>query len=227
VAFRLERVVPWGRRLAEYRRMFDLRAADLARGVLDIGGGPASFTAEIARDGIRALAVDPLYAAAPEAIRRRFRATKDEVLAQAAANREAYRWEEIPSVAALGAARTEALETFLADFAAPEGRRRYAAGALPHLPFAAGSAGLALCSHLLFTYSAALGEDFHLAALRELCRVAAVVRVFPLVTMASEPSPLVAPLRRALRREGYAARIREVPYEFQRGGNQMMEVTAA
>ena len=38
---------------------------------------------------------------------------------------------------------------------------------------------LALCSHLLFLYSEQLTADFHLASIRELCRVAGEVRVFP------------------------------------------------
>ena len=42
--------------------MFSLTPADLSAGVLDCGGGPASFTAELSAARVRAVAVDPLYA---------------------------------------------------------------------------------------------------------------------------------------------------------------------
>ncbi|MFC7194994.1 hypothetical protein ACFQL4_10565 [Halosimplex aquaticum] len=51
-----------GRTFAEYRRMFDLGAEDLAdREILDCGGGAGAFTATAAELAERAVAVDPLY----------------------------------------------------------------------------------------------------------------------------------------------------------------------
>ena len=48
---------------------------------------------------------------------------------------------------------------------------------------------LALVSHFLILYSAHLSFDVYLAAVRELCRVASAVRIFPILTLAREPSP--------------------------------------
>ncbi|HEY3005001.1 MAG TPA: hypothetical protein VGJ44_21825, partial [Kribbellaceae bacterium] len=82
---------------------------------------------------------------------------------------------------------------------------------------------LALCSHLLFTWSDQLGEAWHLAALRELCRVAAEVRVFPLVVQGNgAPVLFLDPVRRAFEAEGVASSVRKVPYEFQRGADEML-----
>ncbi len=62
MAVLLDQIVPWGRSRNEYDLMFSLAEGDLSAGVLDCGGGPASFTAELAASGIRAISVDPIYA---------------------------------------------------------------------------------------------------------------------------------------------------------------------
>ena len=55
------------------------------------------------------------------------------------------------------------------------------------LPFNDGAFDLALCSHFPFLYSTQLGEAFHRAALREMCRVAVEVGVFPLLAHIGRP----------------------------------------
>jgi hypothetical protein len=61
-------------------------------------------------------------------------------------------------------------------------------------------------------------------AVREMCRVAAEVRLFPLLTLAGERSPYVDQTERELRSLDFSVFIENVPYEFQRGGNQMMRI---
>ena len=77
---------------------------------------------------------------------------------------------------------------FLADYRQAEPFGRYIAAELPQLPFADGVFDLAVCSHFLFLYSQHLSEDFHVASLAELCRVAREVRVFPLLELGNRPS---------------------------------------
>ena len=48
--------------------------------------------------------------------------------------------------------------------------------------------------------------------------------MFPLLALSAERSPYVDALQKQLGAEGYAITIEEVPYEFQREGNQMMRV---
>jgi len=60
MAVHLGQIVPWGRSCNEYCRMFNLAAQDLSGGVLDCGGGPASFTAELSALGHRAVSLDPI-----------------------------------------------------------------------------------------------------------------------------------------------------------------------
>ncbi len=124
----------------------------------------------------------------------------------------------------LGAVRMAAMRTFLDDYDAGRGEGRYVEAALPALPFADASFDLALCSHFLFLYTDQLGEDFHRAAIRELCRVGREVRVFPLLALGGRPSPFVSAASDEARAAGHEVAIERVPYEFQRGGNQMMRI---
>ena len=66
--------------------------------------------------------------------------------------------------------------------------------------------------------------QFHIQSIRELCRVAREVRVFPLLTLGGEPSPHVAAVTAALADVGVTMTIERVPYEFQRGGNEMLRL---
>ena len=61
-------------------------------------------------------------------------------------------------------------------------------------------------------------------AVQDLCRVAREVRIFPLLALGSRPSPYVDTIVEAARNSGCDVSIEMVPYEFQRGGNQMMRI---
>ena len=197
----------------------------MSGGVLDCGGGPASFTAELSACGNRAVSVDPIYVYSSTDIRARFEATAESMLSQVRATPGDWTWRYHRDPEDLLANRRAALERFLADYEHGLRSRRYIPGELPSLPFASGSFGLAVCSHLLFLYSDLLSEAFHIESVRELCRVANEVRVFPLLTLHCEPSPHVAPVRSALEAEGWTSEIVCVDYELQRGGNQMLKVS--
>jgi hypothetical protein len=101
---------------------------------------------------------------------------------------------------------------------------RYIAAALPTLSFQADTFDLALCSHFLFLYSAQLGEAFHRDALRDLVRVAPDVRVFPLLALGGTRSPFVDACVADLIAAGCDVTIEPVPYEFQRGANEMLRI---
>jgi hypothetical protein len=224
MAVHFDQIVPWGRSRAEYELMFDLSAPDLAGGVLDCGGGPSSFTAELSACGFRAVSVDPIYAFSGSEIRARFEVIVDSMLSQVRATPGDWTWSYHRSPDDLLATRRTALERFLADYESGLHEGRYHVGELPSLPFAPASFGLALCSHLLFLYSDLLTEDFHIRAVRELCRVAREVRIFPLLTLSRKPSPHLAAVRSALLADGWSSEVVSVNYELQRGGNQMLKI---
>ncbi len=224
MGFELENIVPWGRCLDEYMAMFALSEDDLAKNILGCGDGPASFNAELTSRGGSVVSVDPLYAYSPENIRQRIDETFDEVMAQTRRNRNAFVWENIPTVQALGQVRMAAMERFLADYVQGRRQQRYVAAALPKLPFEENCFQLALCSHLLFLYSDHLDASFHIQSILEMCRVASQVRIFPLLQLGGRPSSHIEPVRRYFEAREYDVEIVNVPYEFQRGADRMLRV---
>ena len=53
------------------------------------------------------------------------------------------------------------------------------------------------------------------------------VRVFPLLALGAVPSRHVDPVAGEMRRRGFHVTIEQVPYEFQKGGDQMMRICRA
>jgi hypothetical protein len=80
MAMQLERVVPFGRSLDEYVKMFNLTAADLQTSLLSVGDGPASFNAEGTKLGYKIKSIDPLYVFDAEPIRTRFYEVIDNII---------------------------------------------------------------------------------------------------------------------------------------------------
>jgi hypothetical protein len=222
--FTLDQVVPWGRSFDEYRRMFALTETDLRLNIVGCGDGPASFNAEATRRGARVVSFDPIYRWTAERIRERIAATRDQVLEQTRNDAGSFIWDTIRSVEELGEVRMAAMGEFLEDYETGKIAGRYVDGELPALPFADGSFDLALCSHFLFLYTSQLGEPFHRSAIREMCRVAGEVRIFPLLALGGQRSRYVESTVDGLRVDGYDVSIEKVSYEFQRGGNQMMRI---
>lgn len=225
--FTLGTVVPWGRSFDEYCSMFALSGHDLSLRILGCGDGPASFNAEATRRGMAVTSCDPIYHWDTVDIRKRIAATYDRIIDETRRNSDEFVWKSIRSVDELGQVRMAAMEGFLSDYRQGKADGRYIEAGLPSLPFADRSFDLALCSHLLFLYSVELGENFHRESLRELCRVAREVRVLPLLALGGQRSPYVDPCVADLRESGHDVSIESVPYEFQRGGNQMLRIRTA
>ena len=225
MSFKLESVVPWGRSLEEYIRMFNLTADDLRLKILDCAGGPASFNVEMTRQGYSVISCDPIYQFSVDEIAQRIQETYQTIIDGAKATREYFVWQDIQSPEHLGEIRMAAMQQFLEDLPLGIQQGRYILGELPMLPFDTKQFDLALCSHFLFTYSDLLSQEFHLASIQELCRVAGEVRIFPLLNNYSqEVSPLLPLVMEDLTAQGYNLDIQQVSYEFQKGGNQMLRV---
>jgi len=226
MGFTLGEVVPWGRSYDEYVAMFALADTDLHRHILGCGDGPASFNAVLTGWGGRVVSVDPLYQYSREEIRQRIDETFYLVMEQTRKNTHEFLWTTITSVEELGRLRLLAMESFLSDYRLGGAQKRYITGELPNLPFVDREFDLAVCSHLLFLYSEHLSEDFHVVSLQELCRVAGEARTFPLLELGARKSRHVEAVRARLTAAGYSVTVETVPYEFQRGGNQMMRIIA-
>ncbi|GAB3939367.1 SAM-dependent methyltransferase [Larkinella terrae] len=218
----LDSIVPWGRSLDEYRRMFNLTEADLAKTVLGVGDGPASFNAEMQQLGHSVVSIDPIYAFSASEIASRIEQTYDTVLEQLRLNADQYNWTEFRNPDELGEQRMRAMQRFLTDYETGKQQGRYRTESLPKLSFPDQSFELALCSHFLFLYSAHFSEAFHVEAVRELLRIADEVRIFPVVDLSGQRSPYVKTASSVWEKSGFSVEIVEVPYHFQKNGNQML-----
>lgn len=54
---RLSEVVPWGRSLIEYKKMFSLSDSDLGKKILGCGDGPACFNSELSKVGGKIISI--------------------------------------------------------------------------------------------------------------------------------------------------------------------------
>jgi len=224
MAFTLDKVVPWGRSYAEYVSMFGLTEAELGCRILGCGDGPAEFNTELTQRGGSVISVDPVYIFDVEQIKSRIAETYATVIAQLRKNQHDFVWDAIPSIEALGEIRMSAMTAFLADFEIGKQQGRYITGELPLLPFANAQFDIALSSHFLFLYSAHLSAEFHLQALQEMLRVAHEVRVFPLLALDGAISPYLSFISEEFTCRGFVVQIKNVAYEFQREGNQMLVI---
>jgi len=217
-------IVPWGRSLDEYCRMFSLTEADLALKILGCGDGPASFNYEMTKLGHDVISIDPIYQFTAEQIKTRIHETYQDVIKQTAEHQKNYIWTSIKSVEALGRIRMKSMTRFLTDFEKGKTEGRYITAELPNLPFKTQSFDLALCSHLLFLFSDKLDGNFHRLAIQEMLRIAKEVRIFPLQTHNVERSPNVDEMIKIFNDLGYKVEEIKVDYEFQKGANKMLKI---
>lgn len=223
----LEKVIPFGRSLDEYKAMFTLSDTDLGRKIVGIGDGPASFNAEMYALGKTVVSVDPLYAFRADEIENQFYAVVDNIIDQVKSSPDDWAWSYHRSPEHLKENRVNVLRRFVADYEKGKAEGRYIVGELPTLDLADRQFQLAVCSHFLFLYSDHLTYEFHRASVLEMTRVASEVRIFPLLTLALTQSPYVQPLIEELRSLGFVASVEKVSYELQRGGNEMLRIQKA
>jgi len=224
MAFTLDKVVLWGRSFDEYCAMFALSKEDLKKRILGCGDGPANFNCILTKRGGHIVSTDPIYHFSAGEIRNRISTTYEEVIQQTRKNMDEFVWDHIASVEELGGIRMNAMNDFLSDYRAAIKNGRYIEASLPALPFEDGAFDIAVCSHFLFLYSEQLSEDFHFQSIKELCRVSSETRIFPLLELGAKRSRHLEKIIDKLEKNGFAVEIKKVPYEFQKGGNEMMSI---
>ncbi|MFC6672304.1 class I SAM-dependent methyltransferase [Marinobacterium aestuariivivens] len=219
---RLDSIVPWGRSFEEYRSIFDLSDGDLQKKILGCGDGPACFNAELTQRGGNVVSVEPVYLFSGDQIRARIDEVYPQIMAQMADNTDKYLWESIESVDELGRVRMNAMQQFLSDYEQGLEAGRYLCASLPSLPFEDHRFDLALCSHFLFLYSDHFDLEQHIHAMKELCRIAAEVRVYPLLSLDGNPSRHLQAVMDALAADGIDTLLQPVDYQFQKGATEML-----
>ncbi len=220
----LESVVPWGRSFEEYKDMFSLTDLDLEKSILGCGDGPASFNVELTNRGGSIVSVDPTYVFDSASLKNRINEVYDEIMPQMYADAEKYIWDSISSVEELGNIRMAAMERFISDFDQGKVAGRYRNESLPNLSFGRHQFDIVLCSHYLFLYSEYVSLEQHILSVKELCRVAKEVRIYPLLSLNGEISSHLQSVISALNEDGLSAFLVDVKYQFQKGATQMLVV---
>lgn len=222
--FHYKDIVPWGRSFDEYLDMFNLSEDDLARDIVGVGDGPASFNTRMYQRGSPIVSVDPIYQHSEAELCQRIQETHKDIITQAFQNRDKFVWTRFSSVSELVAFRRQTMEAFCQDFETGKQQGRYIVAALPNLPFPDRQFDLVLSAHLLFFYSANRDLSFHLDAARELLRIGNEVRIFPIVDVNNSVSPFLLPVIRALEKDGITSSVETVPYHLQKTGNEMLRL---
>jgi hypothetical protein len=218
----LEDLVPWGRQLNEYVRIFQLTPEHLGRRILGCADGPSSFNAEMTSRGGNVISCDPLYAFSYHEIAARSRETNRELIEKLRHHPADYDWNYFADPEAVSRARIDALSTFLADFTDGKAQGRYLPAMLPQLPFANSAFELALCSFLFFLRPERHSIPFHVDGLTELVRVAREVRVFPVLQLDGREPDYAEDTYESLRAKKIEVSFESVPPTLHQGADKVL-----
>lgn len=220
----LERIVFIGRTYEEYLQMFNLKEADLVGGrILDCPAGACSFTAISNQLGSNVTAADIAYYYSTEELADKGVQDIEHAMSELSKVQDNFVWDYFESIEDLTQMRNKALNDNIKDQRQiPE---RYVPVVLPDLPFNDEAFDLTLSAHFLFMYSDRLDYDFHLRTVNELMRVTkGELRIFPLVDLSCQRYKHLDRLIDDLVRQGFAVEEMKVPYEFQKGANQVLSI---
>lgn len=223
MAFRLNSVVPWGRNMDEYMKMFRLSGSDMSKKIAGFGDGPASFNYEAAQKGCSVTSFDPIYRFSENELRQRIEEVRITVMRQTRENADNYVWTNIKSPEELENIRMSAMRMFLEDYERGKSEKRYIYHNLPdRLPFDENTFDIGLSSHFLLMYTE-LGYDFHIRSMIEMLRVCREIRIFPILDLDAKETELAADVIDYFK-NNYRVEITETEYEFQKGGSKLLTV---
>ncbi|APA00352.1 SAM-dependent methyltransferase [Flavobacterium commune] len=223
MAFELKNVVPWGRNLEEYTRIFKLTDSDYKSRIISFGDGPASFNFEMTKLDRKVVSLDPIYQFTRDELKQRIAETKDTILEQTKTNHNNFVWTNIKSIQDLEHIRMDAMNNFIDDFELGKTKERYIYHELPNsTKFSDLSFDLGLSSHFLILYSQ-LGLDFHIKSISEMLRICKEIRIFPILNLNAVKSEVLEGIIDYFKSD-YQISIDLVDYEFQKRGNQMLKI---
>lgn len=221
MTFILNDVVPWGRTMGEYRRMFELTDKDMKLKIASFGDGPASFNYEATKKGANITSYDILYQFCSIDIKNRIDEVKDIVMDQMQQNIDNYVWTQIKSLDELEKLRMGAMELFLQDYEIGKQERRYIYHSLPGgIEIDDKYYDIGLSSHFLLMYQN-LGYKFHIQAISEILRICKEIRIFPICDLDGNSTELTKQVINYFNKS-YDVSIVKSEYQFQKGENEML-----
>jgi hypothetical protein len=223
MAFELKDVVPWGRSLAEYVKIFKLTDSDLNSRIISFGDGPASFNSEMTKLGKMVVSLDPIYQFTKAELKQRINETKETVIEQTRMNQNNFVWKNIKNVDELEQIRMRAMADFIDDFELGKEQQRYLYHELPTLTkYDALEFDLGLSSHFLILYSQ-LGLNFHIQSINEMLRICNEIRIFPILNLNATKSEVLDAIIAHFNSD-FIVTIESSDYEFQKNGNEMLVI---
>jgi hypothetical protein len=223
MAFELKNVVPWGRTLEEYIKIFKLTDSDLNARIISFGDGPASFNSEMKQLDKTVVSLDPIYQFTKAELKQRINETKETVIEQIRSNTENYVWKDIKDVDQLEEIRMGAMSIFVDDFEKGKEQHRYIYHELPtKTKYDSLEFDLGLSSHFLILYSQ-LGLDFHIQSISEMLRICKEIRIFPVLNLNSTKSEVLEDIITHFNSD-FEVSIESSDYEFQKDGNKMLVI---
>jgi hypothetical protein len=223
MSFELKNVVPWGRNLEEYTKIFKLTDSDFNNRIISFGDGPASFNSELTKLNKTVVSLDPIYQFTKAELNQRIEETKGTVMKQMRMNLEKFVWKNIKNIDELEQIRMNAMSIFVDDYEKGKEQQRYIYHELPNqtkydnLEF-----NLGLSSHFLILYSQ-LGLDFHIRSISEMLRICKEIRIFPILNLNASKSEVLEDIITHFSIE-FNVKIESSDYEFQKEGNKMLVI---
>jgi hypothetical protein len=214
----------WIYNLKNYKEMYDLKEEEFEYYILDFPAGLSSFNAEMLQMGYdNVISGDRLYQLEPEEM--------EQQAAKLLVNSEKYlrkhakmlRKNEEKYIQKILHKWQQSVNIFIQDYRLGKKTNRYRFMDLPSLPFKEHEFKLALCSDLVF-HSETQEQGNHFQLVKELCRVAGEVRIFPLMNEKGEISNTIGPILLEMQNFHYGIEVREVAYEKNKGANAMLRI---
>lgn len=223
--FYIDKIAFIGRSYDEYMKMFDLDLNYLMnKKILDCAAGASSFTSEISNMGLNGIATDILYDNETDVLEKKFKNDLLKVLKAFSGVDDLYVWDYFKTPNKLRNHRIYTYQTFMNHYR-KEKHSKYIKSELPKLPFKNSEFSLVLSSHFLFLYDDRLSYEFHKDSIQEMIRISKEIRIFPLVGFDGMKSSFVDKIIQFCFYNGAKVQILKVPYEFMRGGNEMMKIS--
>jgi hypothetical protein len=223
MAFELKNVVPWGRNLEEYTKIFKLTDSDLNNKIISFGDGPASFNSQMTELNKKVVSLDPIYQFTKTELEQQIDKTKETIMEQMRTNQGKFVWKNIKNIEELEQIRMEAMRNFIIDFDLGKEQGRYVHHELPNVTkFDTLEFDLGLSSHFLILYSQ-LGLDFHIKSITEMLRISKEIRIFPILNLNAVKSEVLDGIINHFNAD-FVVSIESVDYEFQKDGNKMLVI---
>lgn len=210
-----------GHNLLDYRHMFDLSDEDLDKKFITLASGFDSFNAEMTAQGKTVVSCARNYHLSHLIMEQIVNENLVRLQEHVEENLDDFLLADSKDLKEVEKKWWTSAKLFLDDYNQGKIDGRYRGDILPHLHFPDTSFHFALTSHFLFAHNG-ITLQAHVDYIKEMARVAKEVRIFPLNDLNGEISPMLGPVMLELQQQYYGVEVRQVNYEFQRGGNAML-----